>query len=173
MKSYVFVVDVEADGPAPGLYSMVNFGCCLVEDSPGKNTFYGETAPISDKWIPEALSVSGFTREQHLKFNPPQETFEKFNIWLSRFNGRKIFLTDNLAFDWQFINYYFHAFIGENPFGFSGRRIGDMYSGLSKNFHMANNWKKFRETKHDHNPVNDAIGNAEAFLKMRNFGLKF
>jgi hypothetical protein len=63
----LLVLDVESDGPAPLLYSMVSFGAVIVE--PGlSRTFRGETAPISESWIPEALAISGVTREQHLGF---------------------------------------------------------------------------------------------------------
>ena len=55
------MVDVEADGPIPGDHSMVCFGAIVVEPSLDK-TFYGRLKPLSDKWIPEALQVSGFTR---------------------------------------------------------------------------------------------------------------
>src|ERR687891_2354848 len=55
------MVDVEADGPIPGEYSMVCFGAVLVEPGLGR-TFCGELRPISDKWIPEALKVSGSGR---------------------------------------------------------------------------------------------------------------
>ena len=78
----------------------------------------------------------------------------------------------NVAFDWQFINYYFHRFLGRNPFGFSGRRIGDLYAGLVKDASKASEWKKYRVTKHTHNPVDDARGNAEALRKFRELGLK-
>ena len=64
--SYI-VVDVEADGEIPHKYSMVCFGAVVVEPSLSK-TFYGETKPVSDNWIPKALAVSGFTRQQHLAF---------------------------------------------------------------------------------------------------------
>ena len=33
-------------------------------------------------------------------------------------------------------------------------------------------WKHLRKTNHDHNPVNDAKGNAEVVLQMQNMGLK-
>jgi hypothetical protein len=33
-------------------------------------------------------------------------------------------------------------------------------------------WKWLRKTKHDHHPVNDAKGNAEALLEMKKMGLK-
>jgi hypothetical protein len=32
-------------------------------------------------------------------------------------------------------------------------------------------WKHLRKTAHDHNPVNDALGNAEALLEMKRRGL--
>ncbi len=57
------MVDVEADGPVPGDYSMVSFGAIVVEPALDR-TFYGRLRPISDRWIPEALQVSGFTREE-------------------------------------------------------------------------------------------------------------
>jgi len=59
------MVDVEADGPIPGDHSMVFFGAIVVEPALDR-TFYGRLKPISDKWIPEALQVSGFTREETL-----------------------------------------------------------------------------------------------------------
>lgn len=85
---------------------------------------------------------------------------------------RAVFVSDNLAFDWQFINYTFHRFLGRNPFGFSGRRIGDLYAGLVCDVYKATEWKKLRETRHTHHPVDDAKGNAEALLKMKAMGLK-
>ncbi len=37
---------------------------------------------------------------------------------------------------------------------------------------MFTNFKHLRKTKHTHNPVDDAIGNAEALLEMKQMGLK-
>lgn len=97
-----------------------------------------------------------------------QETFEKFRLWLSRTSkGRPIFVSDNPAYDWQWINFYFWKYFGGNPFGHSARRIGDFYAGLMGDFFKSNDWKKLRVTSHDHNPVNDALGNVEAFDALR------
>lgn len=167
------VVDVEADGAIPHKYSMVCFGAVVVEPGLTK-TFYGQTKPISDEFVPEALAISGFSREKHLTFDEPQKVMADFRDWLKEnVKDRPVFISDNLAFDWQWINYYFHYFIGKNPFGFSGRRIGDLYSGLQKDYYAGSQWKKFRQTSHTHNPVDDAKGNAEALLKIRELGLKF
>ncbi len=167
------VVDVEADGPIPHKYSMVCFGAVVVEPSLAK-AFYGKTKPISKDWIPEALAVSGFTRQEHEGFDDPKLVIENFADWLSEnANGKPIFISDNPAFDWQWINFYFHNFLGKNPFGFSARRIGDLYCGMKMDTGLNSEWKRLlRKTSHDHHPVNDAKGNAEALLAMKAMGLK-
>jgi DNA polymerase III epsilon subunit-like protein len=166
------IVDVESDGPIPADYSMVCFGAVLFDEALDKS-FYGQTRPVSERFAPEALAISGFSREQHLGFDEPKDVMEKFAAWLEEHSeGRPVFVSDNVAFDWQFINYYFHKFLGRNPFGFSGRRIGDIYAGLMRDVYRATEWKKYRMTKHTHNPVDDAQGNAEALRKFRELGLK-
>jgi hypothetical protein len=166
----MYVVDVEADGPIPGKYSMVSLGAVLVEPGLGR-TFYGTTRPISDRFLPEALAVAGVTREVHLGHDEPGVTMERFERWIRETTrGKPVFFSDNLAFDWQFVNWYFHTYLERNPFGWSGRRIGDLYCGLVKDPYAQ--WKHLRRTAHDHHPVNDAKGNAEALLAMIDMGLK-
>jgi DNA polymerase III epsilon subunit-like protein len=163
------VVDVESDGPIPNKYSMVSFGAVIVDSSLSK-TFYAETSPVSDLWIPESLAISGFTRDQHKQFEHPSIAMENFAKWIQENSaGRPVFISDNPAFDWQFINYYFHYYLGKNPFGYSARRIGDLYCGMVKD--SFSKWKHLRKTVHDHNPVNDAKGNAEVLLEMKRMGL--
>lgn len=166
----LFVVDIEADGPAPGIYNMVCFGIVKVQaDLKNTPTFYGKTAPIfSNIYIPEALAVSGISREEHCNFPYYQVTMREMKRWIEENNekGRPIFLSDNPAWDFQWINYYCVASGFDNPFGHSGRRIGDFYAGILKNWSKQSEWKKFRVTKHTHNPVDDAMGNAEALLRI-------
>ena len=165
----LYVVDVEADGPIPGKYSMVSLGAVVVEPGLGR-TFRGRTRPISDAFLPEALAISGVTREEHLRHDEPGVVMEAFERWIQETTrGRPVFFSDNLAFDWQFVNWYFHTYLGRNPFGWSGRRIGDLYCGLVKNAHAQ--WKHLRRTPHDHDPVHDAQGNAEVLLELVEMGL--
>jgi DNA polymerase III epsilon subunit-like protein len=162
--SYI-MVDIESDGPIPGDYSMICFGAVAVE--PGlERTFYGQLRPISEKFIPEALAVSGFTREQTLQFPEPATVMQNFAEWLRSISrDRLMFISDNNGFDWMFVCWYLHHFMGENIFGFSSRNINDIYHGLTKD--SRSSFKKHRITKHDHNPENDARGNAEVLLYMR------
>ena len=164
------VVDVESDGPIPPDYSMICFGAVIVDEFLNK-TFYGQTKPITDNYQPETLKISGFSRDQHKVFDDPKLVMDKFYIWIKENSiGKPIFISDNPCYDWQWINYYFHHYIGENPFGYSGRRIADLYCGIKKD--MRSSWKHLRKTTHDHNPVNDAKSNAEALLEMKKMGLK-
>lgn len=173
------MVDIESDGPCPGLYSMVSFGAVVVE--PGlSRTFYGQCRPLSDEWVPEALAVSGHSREECLTFPESEETMRRFQEWISanattrKFRGQEVpnarFVSDNNGFDWQFINYYFHRFCGENPFGHSSTNLGSLYKGMVQD--VFKNFKHLRKTKHTHHPVKDSRGNAEALLAMKDMGLK-
>ncbi len=165
------MVDVESDGPIPGDYSMISFGAVVVGE-PLKKTFYGQLKPISDKFIPEALAVSGHTREQTLLFPEAAQVMQNFADWIKlNTTDRPIFISDNNGFDWMFICWYFHHFLGENPFGFSSQNLGSLYKGLVLD--TFKNFKHLRKTKHTHHPVDDAKGNAEALLTMkRELGLK-
>ncbi|MDB6110233.1 MAG: exonuclease [Pedosphaera sp.] len=114
------IVDVASDGPIPAEFSMVCFGAVLF-DEPLDKSFYGQTRPNSDRFVPQALAVSGFSREQHMVFDDPKMVMESFAAWLDpHAKGRAVFVSDNVAFDWQCINYYFHRFLGRNPSGFPG-----------------------------------------------------
>jgi len=150
---------------------MVCLGAILVEPSLEKN-FYGQLKPISEKWISEALAVSGFTREETIEFDDPNSVMERFAEWLAAVSeGRPIFISDNNGFDWQFINWYFHHFLDKNPFGFSSVNLGSLYKGVVRD--TFKNFKHLRKTKHTHHPVDDARGNAEALLHIKEeFGLK-
>ena len=168
--SYI-MVDIESDGPIPGDYSMVCFGAVVVEPGLGR-TFYGRVRPISEKFIPEALAVSGFSREETVAFPEAAEVMQEFGNWLKGISReRLLFVADNNGFDWQFINWYFHHFTGGNPFGFSSTNLGSLYKGMVKDTFQT--FKHLRRTSHTHHPVDDALGNAEALLVMNEkMGLK-
>ena len=165
------MVDVESDGAIPGDYSMISFGAVLVDEKLDR-TFYGELKPISDKFTPEALAVSGFSREETEQFDDPKTVMTNFRDWIKENSkGRPIFISDNNGFDWMFICWYFHHFIGENPFGFSSRRLADLFCGMEKDTFAK--WKHLRKTAHTHNPVDDSMGNTEVLLMIKKeMGLK-
>jgi hypothetical protein len=167
--SYI-MVDVEADGPCPGEYSMFAIGAVIVEPTLSR-TFHGLLRPVSEKWLPRGLEICGIARKTTLGYPDAAETMQAFGRWVRENGGeRPIFVSDNNGFDWQFVNWYFHRFTGTNPFGHSSMNLGSLYKGLVRN--LRQNFKHLRRTRHTHNPLDDAMGNAEAMLQlMQEYGL--
>ena len=163
------MVDIEADGPIPGDFSMISLGAIVVEPALDR-TFSSRLRPISEEWVPEALAVSGHTREATLAFAEPRAEMLRFRDWLASLKKQAIFISDNNGFDWMFVCWYFHHFIGKNPLGFSSQNLGSLYKGLMKDTRMT--FKHLRKTKHTHDPLDDARGNAEAMLQLEGLGLK-
>jgi DNA polymerase III epsilon subunit-like protein len=182
MTTTWFSVDIEADGPHPDKYSMLSIGVVRV-DSELKTTFYAELRPTTPSSVTEAMEVNGLDR---YKLEREGEFFHiamtRLVEWLyTHSNGsRPVMVSDNPLFDGQFINYYFWNAIGENPFGHSAKRIGDMWLGIQSLFEKLNlgklshkDWHELRKTPHTHNALDDAMGNAEAILEMHSlYGLK-
>lgn len=149
----LFFIDCEADGRCPNLGKLTEFGAVAY---PSKATFHGV---LHERKLPD---------EERSKIIDEREVFEKFEKWILKITkgARPVFISDNPAFDWQWVNDSFWRTLGRNPFGHSARRIGDFYAGLVGDFTDTSSWKKLRVTPHDHNPVHDAMGNVEAFERM-------
>ena len=153
MKNLVFV-DCEAVGGCPAVGRLTEFGAVTQE----RESFHGVIAKFR-------LIEAGEDVLERLPYEGTlEDVFTSFDIWLQEVvYGRPIFVSDNPAFDWQWINDGFWRTLGRNPFGHSARRISDFYAGLKRDFSKTQEWKHFRKTPHDHNPVHDALGNLEAF----------
>jgi len=158
MSNYIFV-DCEARGTSPVNGVMTEF-CAVKYDT--KETFYGRLFEATPDPENPAISIVGERVADDL------EVAQKFLAWLEGVGGksRPIFVSDNVAYDWQWISGMFDRAGLQNPFGHSGRRISDFYAGVVNNFSNTQEWKRWRKTVHDHNPVNDAMGNVEAFEKI-------
>jgi hypothetical protein len=162
----IFMVDLEADGPAPGLYSMVSFAAVKVDRSLATR-FKAECFPVGEKFDPESLAGCHLTREQTLGFGPPAQAIEDFVKWIELHNEGKIeVVSDNPAFDWSFLNYYLHKFHGSNPLGHSARRLGDFCAGLHGKWQPTTAWKAWVQTEHTHDPLDDALGAAQGLIGL-------
>jgi hypothetical protein len=164
MRTYIDVVcDVEACGPCPGLYSMIE--CAFVPVRMEYDNFHCHMRPFEDSKLDmRALEAIKRTTKEIYNYPPIEEGMEKMRQYLQRLKnkGTLVFWSDNPAFDWQFVNFYLHRFYGSNPFGFSARRIGDLYAGQNHNPRDATSWKYMRTVPHTHNALDDAMGNAGA-----------
>ena len=173
MREAYISVDVEAAGPLPPTYSMLSLGAVVVDDP--QATFYVEFKPLNDKSVPAAMKVVGRTLQDFAHTGrDPKDAMAGFRDWLGSVAkaATPVFVGFNATFDWAFVNFYFHQYLGENPFGIGGLDIKSYYMGLS-----GGTWEDTRSSRiapefaspspHTHQALDDAIEQAEMFRKMR------
>jgi hypothetical protein len=117
-------VDVEADGPIPGPYSMISLGMAVAGRP--EMSFYTELRPISDEFVPRALAVSGLDRDRLLREAPTAEdAMSAAAAWVNglRRTGRPVFLAAPAVWDGMFVHWYFVRFTGHSPFGATGSGV--------------------------------------------------
>ena len=117
-------VDVEADGPIPGPYSMISLGMAVAGRP--ELTFYTELRPISDDFVPAALAVSGLDRDRLLRDAPtPEAAMSAAAKWVNglRRVGRPVFLAAPAVWDGMFVHWYFVRYTGRSPFGATGSGV--------------------------------------------------
>lgn len=93
-----FVFDVEADGPCPGIYSMIEIGIVAIHGDELRS-FWRTLKPITYDYSLDALKSIGATREQTLQYGDPEVAIREAVQWVdSQSKGRPIFWSDNPAF---------------------------------------------------------------------------
>jgi len=181
-KSAVYIsVDVEASGPIPGEYSLLSIGACVVgledEKDAESSRFYVELKPTNDNFVQEALDVTGFSME-NLKRNGtvPILAMKKFESWINAITKggklKPVFVAYPVAFDWSFVNYYFHKYLKFNPFGVSGIDIKSVWTGkTNQKWHKISKESilhdlRITDLEHTHNALDDAIEQSKLFKRI-------
>jgi ribonuclease T len=177
MNEIFISVDVEAAGPIPGEYSLLSIGACDVHDD--TSAFECLLKPINSNFDPKAIGITGFTLDELERVGlHPAQAMEDFQKWIRETSGRDgqpVFVGFNAAFDWSFVNYYFHRYLGENPFGFAALDIKSLYMGATNCA-----WQETRSSRiaarlqpklsGTHNALQDAQYQAEMFRLIRGLG---
>ncbi len=166
-------VDVETAGPHPSRFALLSIGACVVTDL--NRRLYLELQPDCPAYKPQALEISGLSLEVLAEDGiPAEEAMRQFDGWLSANtppDEKPVFVAFNAAFDWMFINEYFHKYLGHNPFGHSALDIKALYMGIT-----GVGWE---ETNHNaisqqlglpphlgHHALQDALDQAIIFRKI-------
>lgn len=173
-KREVFVsVDVETAGPIPGEFSLLSIGACCVDDD--SCVFAAELKPINRNADRKALEVTGLSLDTLTERGlAPEAAMRNFAAWLEGVagEGRIVFVGLNAPFDWSFVNYYFHRFLGYNPFGFTALDIKAFYMGATgSSWHDTRSSQMSRhlspQLRGDHDALHDAKYQAELFRLIR------
>ncbi|MFF8971335.1 exonuclease domain-containing protein [Streptomyces sp. NPDC014995] len=177
-------VDIEADGPIPGPYSMLSLGAAVagVQDADGftaadpeRHTFYRELRPISEDFVPEALAVSGLDRERLREEGlEPALALARFTGWVREVSGgaQPVMCGYPASYDWTFLYWYLIRFTGANPFGHSGcldmktlyaTKAGVPLRSVAKGTMPR---ELLSERRHTHHALDDAVEQAELFARL-------
>jgi hypothetical protein len=177
-------VDVEADGPIPGPYSLLSLGAAVAgrQDAdgftaadPARQTFYRELRPISDEFVPEALAVSGLDRERLAGEGlQPALAMAQFSRWVREVSGdaQPVMCGYPASYDWMFLYWYLIRFTGESPFGHSGcldmktlyaAKAGLPLRAVAKRTMPAD---LLPDRPHTHHALDDAVEQAELFANL-------
>jgi len=177
-------VDVEADGPIPGPYSMLSFGmaACGTFDGtrfdpfdPAERTFYAELKPISDDHDPRALEVSGLDRERLArKGRAPEEAMRTAAAWVKSVakGALPVLVAYPLAYDWMWLYWYWMRFTSRSPFGHSRHLDMKTVYAAKAGAMVAESTKRqmpeelLSKRPHTHNALDDAIEQAELFQNL-------
>ena len=178
-------VDVEADGPIPGPYSMLSLGLCVAgrfdgvsyeRRDPAACTFYAELRPISEDYEPAALEVSRLDRDALMSSGvDPAVAMRDLAFWIADTAGdnRPIVCAYPAAFDWAFLYWYLRRFGPEpGPMSFSScLDIKTMYAvkarvpfGRAGLDDLPASLRSSRS--HTHNALDDALQQADVFSNI-------
>jgi hypothetical protein len=178
-------VDIEADGPIPGPYSMLSFGMAVCGRFDGKTfqqvdpvslTFYAELKPISDEFVPAALAVSGLDRDLLVsKGLDPAEAMNAAGAWVTEVcdGAGPVVVAYPLGFDWMWLYWYFMRFADAgSPFSYSRHLDMKTIYATKARTTVSRSAKRMMpvslrpEHPHTHNALDDAIEQAELFQNL-------
>ncbi|MEU5524388.1 3'-5' exoribonuclease [Streptomyces sp. NPDC047860] len=177
-------VDIEADGPIPGPYSMLSLGASVagVQDAEGfraadpeERTFYRELKPISAEFVPEALAVSGLDRDRlGAEGAEPVQAMREFTDWVGevRAGAQPVMCGYPASYDWTFLYWYLIRFTGSSPFGHSGcldmKTLYATKAGLPLRAVVKGTMPRelLSRRRHTHHALDDAIEQAELFANL-------
>ncbi|OGQ04512.1 MAG: exonuclease [Deltaproteobacteria bacterium RIFCSPLOWO2_01_44_7] len=180
-KPEIYVsTDVEADGPIPGINSMLSFGSAAYfadktlasTFSANLETLAGAVAdPKTMKWWKRQPQAWQACRES---LQPPKKAMKDYLTWLKNLPGIPVFVGYPAAYDFLFVYWYLIRFTGESPFSFSALDIKTLAMTLLKTDYrkstqqkMPKHWFDPKPPSHlAHRALDDAIEQGALFCNM-------
>lgn len=177
-KQEIYVsTDVEADGPIPGLNSMLSFGSAAYQaDKTLISTFSvnlellpgAKPDPKTMEWWETKSEAWAACRKNP---QPPEKAMTDYLAWLKCLPGVPVFVGYPAAYDFMFVYWYLIRFTGESPFSHSALDIKTYAMALLKKRYrkstkrnMPKRW--FDKLPHTHRALDDAIEQGALFCNM-------
>ena len=177
-KEIYFSVDIETDGPCPGVNSMLSLGAVAMSEQQGViSEFYVNLLPLPGAQ-PNMLTQTQFWDRfpemyaaTQVDPQDPLVAMNQFRSWIHAQGGVPVAVAFPAGFDFSYLWYYMNRFGGECPFSFSCIDIKTMaWCLLGGNYRHATkrNWphRWFSSLPHTHHALQDAQEQGDTFLRM-------
>jgi len=138
-RSTWFCIDIECNGPVPGLYDMVSLGAVVVaqDDSGilqlGEST-YVEIQPQAPRFDAHAAGIHGLDQDRLKREGlPRREAALQLAAWVreqTRPGTDPTFVGHNAPFDWSFVAWVYAAEELDNPFGYKALCTKSLAAGV-------------------------------------------
>jgi DNA polymerase III alpha subunit (gram-positive type) len=176
------VVDIENDGPAVGLNSMLSLAAVATTPQKEIARFYRKLQPLQDaKRDPDTTSWWNKHPEAWQEVNTDAEPASKviidFYNWVMELGLEPIFVSNPIGLDYTFVSWYLFQFAPDNPFIGEKNDIRTLdirsYVAGKFNFTYDNSsrlkwptWLIEDMPKHTHKAIDDAAGYAFILRKI-------
>lgn len=115
------IVDIETDGPVPGIYSMLSIGAIASTSDREIGSFYRKLLPV--KGAKRDHSTMGWWAinpeawmEVNAEAQAPEKVIKDFCAWIKDMGLSPVFVASPLAFDYSFVSWYLERFAHEQLF---------------------------------------------------------
>ena len=177
-KPEIYVsTDVEADGPIPGINSMLSFGsAAYLADKTLLGTFTAnlETLPGATphpktmEWWKTQVQAWDACRKD---LQPPEKALHDYLKWLKALPGRVVFVGYPASYDFMFVYWYLIRFMRESPFSHSALDIKTFAMAMMKSGYRESTKKNmpkkwFDALPHSHRALDDALEQGALFCNM-------
>lgn len=173
-------IDIEADGPVPGLHSMLSLGAAAFTSE----GVLGDTFSVNLEPLPEAsedtrtmrwwASQPGAWEACRTDPEAPESAMRRFHAWIQHQHdavGLPVMVAFPAAYDAMWVQWYLRRFVGDDPFR---RRAIDVktlamvamgagYRATTKSG-LPRHWRP--RARHTHVAVDDAVEQGELFVNI-------
>ena len=134
-----FCIDIEANGPVPGLYDMVSLGATVVFSDADHGLqlgedFYIELQPVAPRFDARAAAIHGLD-QAHLAAHGLSriDAAHRLAQWVeqqTRPGTEAVFVGHNAPFDWSHVAYLYAEIEQANPFGYKALDTKALSAGV-------------------------------------------